>query len=121
MTFPSRSCSAVTAGVRQGTFGDLKLYFGTAFAKNNTGCLVKDVADGGILQWNKEAVQLAHTVPLPYTLVEKQAAMVAYFLEIIDDLMFEPRYNVSESSSLEIFMRGRRVPGSAAASGRNSP
>ena len=72
---------------------------------------MEDVADGGILHWNKEAMQLAAKVPRPsFTLEEKQLEMVAYFLEVVDDLMIEPRYNVSQSSSFEIFMRARRAP-----------
>ena len=110
MSFPSRSSSAVTAGVRKGYFEDLKLYVGSGFSKNDASSLVKDVADGGILHWSKEAMQLAAKVPRPsFTLEEKQLEMVAYFLEVVDDLMIEPRYNVSQSSSFEIFMRARRA------------
>ena len=88
----------------------MKLYVGSGFSKNDASSLVKDVADGGILHWNKEAMQLAAKVPRPsFTLEEKQLEMVAYFLEVVDDLMIEPRYNVSQSSSFEIFMRARRA------------
>jgi hypothetical protein len=110
MSFPSRRSSAVTAGVRKGYFEDLTLYVGSGFMKNDASLLVKDVADGGILHWSKEAMQVAAKVPRPsFTLEEKQLEMVAYFLEVVDDLMIEPRYNVSQSSSFEIFMRARRA------------
>ena len=69
------------------------------------------MAQGGILHWDKDAMQLAAKVPRPqWSLEEKQLEMVAYFLEVVDDLMIEPRYNVSQSSSFEIFMRARRAP-----------
>ena len=54
--------------------------------------------------------QLAAKVPRPsFTFEEKQLEMVTYFLEVVDDLMIETRYNVSQSSSFEIFMRARRA------------
>ena len=111
MSYPSKTSAAVTDGVRKGYFEDLKLYVGSGFSKTFTSSLVKDVAQGGILHWDKDAMQLAAKVPRPqWSLEEKQLEMVAYFLEVVDDLMIEPRYNVSQSSSFEIFMRARRAP-----------
>ena len=111
MSFPTKTSSAVTTGVRKGHFEDLKLYVGSGFSKTFTSSLVKDVAEGGILHWDKDAMRLAAKVPRPQlSLEEKQLEMVAYFLEVVDDLMIEPRYNVSQSSSFEIFMRARRAP-----------
>ena len=111
MSFPSKTSTAVTTGVRRGYFEDLKLYVGSGFSKNNTSSLVKDEAEGGILHWSKDAMKVAAKVPRPsFTLEEKQLEMVAYFLEVVDDLMIELRYNVSQSSSFEIFMRARRAP-----------
>ena len=109
MSFPSRTSLAVTTGVRKGYFEDLKLYVGSGFSKTFTSSLLKDVEQGGILHWSKEAMRLAVKVPRP-SFEEKQLEMVAYFLEVVDDLMIEPRYNVSQSSSFEIFMRARRAP-----------
>lgn len=111
MSYPSRTSAAVTTGIRKGYFEDLKLYVGSGFSKTFTSSLVKDVAEGGILHWDKDAMRLAAKVPRPQlSLEEKQLEMVAYFLEVVDDLMIEPRYNVSQSSSFEIFMRARRAP-----------
>jgi hypothetical protein len=115
MTFPRKSCTAVTTGVRKGIFEDLKLYVSSGFSRQNVSFLAKDVADGGILHWNKEALQLAQRVPLPYAMIEKQLVMVSYFLENVDDLMIEPTYNVSQSSGWEVFMRSRRSPGACGA------
>ena len=37
------------------------MFIGTGFDKHNCSLLVKDVSDGGIFQWTKEAIQLART------------------------------------------------------------
>ena len=80
-------------------FENLVLYAGTAFAKDDTDCLVKDISDGSILHWTKEARRLAQKVSLSATMEEKQLVKVSYFFEVIDDLMMEPRHNVSQRCS----------------------
>ena len=41
------------------------------------------------------------------SLREKQLLLVSYIFEIVDDLMIEPRMNVSDSGSVEAFMMGK--------------
>jgi hypothetical protein len=59
------------------------------------------------MRWSKEALQVAGKLPLGESLVEKKLHMVSYIFEIIDDLMIEPRLNVSQSGSMEAFMMGK--------------
>ena len=65
-----------------------------------------------------KALELAKSIPHGSTLVEKQLHMVAFLLENFDDLMIEPKYNVSESSGWDPFMRGRGPGGSSGAESR---
>ena len=51
-------------------------------------------------------------------MVEKQAHVVGLLLELFDDLMIEPKYNVSESSGMDPFMRGRGPRGASTTESR---
>ena len=90
-TFPSIQSTVDTTGMKKGVFEHLNMFIGTGFDKHNCSLLVKDVADGGIFQWTKEAIQLARTCH-GTTLDEQKVEMVSYLLEVIDDLMIEPSY-----------------------------
>ena len=120
--FPSSTSQHSTEGMRKGSFEDVTFFIGTAFKKevvhNPNNVLVKDVSKGGIFRWTQAALELAKSIPHGGTLVEKQLHMVAFLLENFDDLMIEPKYNVSESSGWDPFMRGRGPGGSSGAESR---
>ena len=120
--FPSKNCTHSTEGMKRGSFEDITFFVGTAFRKDTAqqpdNVLVKDVSEGGIFRWQKQDMQLAKTIPQGSTLAEKQVHMVALLLEMFDDLMIEPKYNVSESSGMDPFMRGRGPSGSSTAESR---
>jgi hypothetical protein len=83
---------------------------GVAFDKNDNDAvapLLADIKDGGIMRWSKDGIHLASKLPLGDTLREKQLHIVSYIFEIVDDLMIEPRMNVSDSGSVEAFMMGK--------------
>ena len=89
-------------------FQDLTAYMGFAFDKNDNDQiepLITDVNDGGIMRWSKDGIHVARKLPLGDTLSEKQLHIVSYIFEIVDDLMIEPRMNVSDSGSAEAFMK----------------
>ena len=120
--FPSKNCTHSTEGMKRGSFEDITFFVGTAFRKDTAqqpdNVLVKDVSEGGIFRWQKQDMQLAKTIPQGSTLAEKQVHMVALLLEMFDDLMIEPKYNVSESSGMDPFMRGSGPSGSSTAESR---
>ena len=97
----------ITEGLRKGSFEDLTFYIGTAFrkeiAQQTDNVLVKDVSEGGLFRWTPAAKQLAGKIPHGSSITEKQLHMVALLLENFDDLMIEPRYNVSESAGWDPF------------------
>ena len=85
---------------------------GFCFDKNNNDAiapLLADIKDGGIMRWSRDGIALASKFPLGDTLQEKQLHIVSYIFEIVDDLMIEPRMNVSDSGSVEAFMMGTQI------------
>ena len=58
------------------------------------------------------------SIPQGNTALEKQAHMVGFLLEVFDDLMIEPKYNVSDSSGMDPFMRGRGPRGASTTESR---
>ena len=61
------------------------------------------------MRWSRDGIALASKFPLGDTLQEKQLHIVSYIFEIVDDLMIEPRMNVSDSGSVEAFMMGTQI------------
>ena len=120
--FPSKKGKGGTEGFRKGYFEDITFFLGTAFRKDTAqqpnNVLVKDVSEGGILKWQKQDMELLKTIPQGNTALEKQAHMVGFLLEVFDDLMIEPKYNVSESSGMDPFMRGRGPRGASTTESR---
>ena len=92
---------------------------GLAFDKldvEGVAILLAGIKDGGIMRWSKEALQVVAKLPLGDSLDEK-LHMVSYIFGIIDDLMIEPRLNVSQSGCMEAF----RMNASAEQSWRHQP
>lgn len=120
--FPSKKGKGGTEGFRKGYFEDITFFVGTAFRKETAqqpnNVLVKDVSEGGIFKWQKQDMELLKTIPQGNTVVEKQAHVVGLLLELFDDLMIEPKYNVSESSGMDPFMRGRGPRGASSTESR---
>lgn len=109
-TYPDESKMAGGVGQVSACFQDLTAYMGFAFDKNDNDQiepLITDVNDGGIMRWSKDGIHVARKLPLGDTLSEKQLHIVSYIFEIVDDLMIEPRMNVSDSGSVEAFMMGK--------------
>ena len=109
-TYPDQSKTAGAVGQVSGCFQDLTAYMGFAFDKHDNDAIVPllaDIEDGGIIRWSKAGIQLASKLPLGDSLREKQLHIVSYIFEIVDDLMIEPRMNVSDSGSVEAFMMGK--------------
>ena len=69
--------------------------------------MLVDIKDGGIMRWSKEALQDVTKLPLDDSPDEKKLHLVSYIFEIIDDLMIEPRLNVSQSGCMKAFMMGK--------------
>ena len=100
--------SKLDTGTRvMGCFQDLQAFIGFAFDKDECDVLLKDSKDGGLMRWSEDALKLAQKFPIGETLREKQIHMVTYTFEIVDDMMIEPRLNVSESGSMEPLMKGK--------------
>ena len=100
--------SKLDTGTRvMGCFQDLQAFIGFAFDKDDCDVLLKDIKDGGLMRWSEDALKLAQKFPIGETLREKQIHMVTYTFEIVDDMMIEPRLNVSESGSMEPLMKGK--------------
>ena len=51
-------------------------------------------------------MKVAQSIHLGANIQDKQVIMVTYMLEALDGLMIDPKYNVSESPGMDIFMRG---------------
>ena len=84
-----------------GCFPDLVAFMDFAFDKHDVGgvaILPADIKDGSIMRWSKEALQVVAKLPLGDSLDEKKLHMLSYIFETIDDLIIEPRLNVSQSS-----------------------
>ena len=87
--YPDETLLADAVGQPWGCFSRPRRVIGLAFDKNDgagVAILLKDIKDGGIMRWSKEALQAAGTLPLDDSLVEKKLQMVSYILEITDDL-----------------------------------
>jgi hypothetical protein len=108
--YPDEMLLADAVGQPCGCFQDLVAFTGFAFDKHEVGgvaILLTDIKDGGIMRWSKEALQVVSKLPLGDSLDERRLHMVSYIFEIIDDLMIEPRLNVSQSGCMEAFMMGK--------------
>ena len=108
--YPDEMLLADAVGQPCGCFQDLVAFTGFAFDKHEVGgvaILLTDIKDGGIMRWSKEALQVVSKLPLGDSLDERRLHMVSYIFEIIDDLMIEPRLNVSQSGCMKAFMMGK--------------
>ena len=94
-----------------GCFQDLTAYVGFAFDKRQCEALQKDVTEGGLLPWSKASLQVAGKCPVGADLAEKQLHVISYVFELVDELMIEPRFDVSESGGMEAFMMGKGPAG----------
>jgi len=65
------------------------------------------ISKGGILQWSQQGLDLASKCPHGDTLVEKQLHIVSYMFEVMADIMIEPKHNMSDSGSFEMFLMGK--------------
>ena len=104
--FPSKSTTVDTRVTRVGHMEDVKFLVGNAFDRNSVKWLVTDFSDGGIFHWSDAAMKVAQSIHLGANIQDKQVIMVTYMLEALDGLMIDPKYNVSESPGMDIFMRG---------------
>ena len=52
-------------------------------------------------------LELARKCPHGDTLVEKQLHIVSYMFEVMADIMIEPKHNMSDSGSFEMFLMGK--------------
>ena len=52
-------------------------------------------------------MKVAARCPHGTDLREKQLHLIAYVFEIVDELMIEPRFDVSESGGMEAYMMGK--------------
>ena len=89
---------------------DLKPYLGCAFDKEDRRAvkmLTTDISEGGILRWSQQGLALASKCPHGDTLVEKQLHIVSYMFEVMADIMIEPKHNMSDSGSFEMFLMGK--------------
>ena len=60
--------------------------------------------------WTKTwtiSIKVAQSIHLGANLRDKQVILVTYMLEVLDGLMLDPTFNVSESPGMDVFMRGR--------------
>ena len=71
--------------------------------------LTTDISDGGILRWSQQGMELACKCPHGDTLVEKQLHIVSYMFEVMADIMIEPKHNMSDSGSFEMFLMGKKL------------
>ena len=69
--------------------------------------LTTDISEGGILRWSQQGLDLARKCPHGDTLQEKQLHIASYMFEVMDDIMIEPKHNVSDSASFEMFLMGK--------------
>ena len=69
--------------------------------------LTTDISKGGILRWSQQGLELARKCPHGGTLVEKQLDIVSYMFEVMTDIMIEPKHNMSDGASFEMFLMGR--------------
>ena len=110
--YPDRETHNSTGAAQVcGFHQDLKPYLGCAFDKEDKQAvklLTTDISDGGILRWSQQGMELACKCPHGDTLVEKQLHIVSYMFEVMADIMIEPKHNMSDSGSFEIFLMGKK-------------
>jgi len=76
---------------------DVKFLVGNAFSPDKVELLVTDFSKGGIFHWSESSIKVAQSIHLGATLQDKQVILVTYMLEVLDGLMIDPTFNVSES------------------------
>ena len=109
--YPDRDTHKSTGGAKVcGFHQDLEPWLGCAFDKTDPAAvklLTTDVNEGGILRWSQQGLELASKCPHGDTLVEKQLHIVSYMFEVMADIMIEPKHNMSDSASFEMFLMGK--------------
>ena len=85
---------------------DIEFLVGNAFSRDNVKYLVTDFSQGEIFHWSDASIKVAKSIHLGATLQDKQVILVTYMLEVLDGLMIDPKFNVSESPGMDVFMRG---------------
>ena len=109
--YPDRATHNPTGGAKvRGFHEELQPFLGCAFDKSDpvaVKLLTTDISEGGILRWSKEGLDLARKCPHGDTLQEKQLHIVSYMFEVMDDIMIEPKHNMSDSGSFEMFLMGK--------------
>ena len=109
--YPDRDTHKSTGGAKVcGFHQDLEPWLGCAFDKTDPAAvklLTTDVNEGGILRWSQQGLDLARKCPHGNTLEEKQLHIVSYMFEVMADIMIEPKHNMSDSASFEMFLMGK--------------
>ena len=105
--FPSKFSTVDTNATRVAYMEDVKFLVGNAFSPDKVELLVTDFSKGGIFHWSESSIKVAQSIHLGATLQDKQVILVTYMLEVLDGLMIDPTFNVSESPGMDVFMRGR--------------
>jgi hypothetical protein len=89
---------------RAGLFTDLRQYVGIAFDRQDAHLLSLDRADGGLLDWPANIIDIVNKSgigPRDATLAQKKLEMAAYLFELVYDLMISDRDNVSGNPGFE--------------------
>ena len=106
--YPSKTAVGAQTkdSARRGYFENLQQFVGIGIDKNceESRCLTKDVEDGGVFCFDKDALE--HMDKLNYrsgrvSLKDKQKDMLGYLWELAYDLCLAPDNNISESPGLE--------------------